>query len=66
MAGKSEPNETIELLDGEEIIAEVSSDENGEWIWVSGFLLKAVLKNLNYNTKITLTHLHSLIRQSLF
>ena len=59
MAGKSEPNETIELLDGEEIIAEVSSDENGEWIWVSGFRLKAVLKNLNYNTKITLTHLHS-------
>ena len=29
MAGKSEPNQTIELLDGEEIIAEVSSDANG-------------------------------------
>ena len=37
MAGKSEPNETIELFDGEEIIAEVSSDENGEWIWVGGW-----------------------------
>ena len=35
MAGKSEPNEVIELLDGEEIIAEVVSDENGEWIWIS-------------------------------
>ena len=46
MAGKSEPNETIELLDGEEIIAEVSSDENGEWIWVSGLPIKRVLKNL--------------------
>ena len=34
MAGKSEPNETIELLDGEEIIAEVSSDENGIWKFI--------------------------------
>ena len=63
MAGKSEPNQTIELLDGEEIIAEVSSDENGEWIWISGLPIKSGIKNLNYNTKITLTHLHSLIRQ---
>ncbi len=51
MAGKSEPNETIELLDGEEIIAEVSSDENGEWIWVSGFPIKSGIKKFKLQYK---------------
>ena len=56
IAGKSEPNETIELLDGEEIIAEVSSDENGEWIWISGLPIKSGIKKFklqyknNFNT----------------
>ena len=51
MAGKSEPNETIELLDGEEIIAEVSSDENGEWIWVSGLPIKSGIKKFKLQYK---------------
>ena len=51
MAGKSEPNETIELLDGEEIIAEVSSDENGDWIWVSGFPIKSGIKKYKLQYK---------------
>ena len=51
MAGKSEPNETIELLDGAEIIAEVSSDENGEWIWVSGFPIKSGIKKFKLQYK---------------
>ena len=51
MAGKSEPNETIELLDGEEIIAEVSSDENGEWIWVSELPIKRGIKKFKLQYK---------------
>ena len=51
MAGKSEPNETIELLDGEEIIAEVISDENGEWIWVGELLLKSGIKKFKLQYK---------------
>jgi len=51
MAGKSEPNETIELLDGEEIIAEVISDENGEWIWVSELSVKSGIKKFKLQYK---------------
>ena len=59
MAGKSEPNETVELLDGEEIIAEVISDENGEWIWISGLPINSGIKKFklqyknNLNTALT-------------
>tara|TARA_B100000242_G_scaffold283221_1_gene245256 strand:- start:42 stop:1007 length:966 start_codon:yes stop_codon:yes gene_type:complete len=51
IAGKSEPNETIELLDGEEIIAEVISDENGEWIWVSELTTKNGIKKFQLQYK---------------
>ena len=51
MAGKSEPNEAIELLDGEEIIAEVISDENGEWIWVSELPIKSGIKKFKLQYK---------------
>ena len=51
IAGKSEPNETIELLDGEEIIAEVISDENGEWIWVSELTIKSGIKKFKLQYK---------------
>jgi len=51
VAGKSEPNETIELLDGEEIIAEVISDENGEWIWVSELSVKSGIKKFKLQYK---------------
>ena len=51
MAGKSEPNETIELLDGEKIIAEVFSDENGEWIWVSEIPFKNGIKKFKLQYK---------------
>ena len=51
IAGKSEPNETIELLDGEEIIAEVVSDENGEWIWVSELTFKSGIKKFKLQYK---------------
>ena len=51
IAGKSEPNETIELLDGEEVIAEVISDENGEWIWVSELTIKSGIKKFKLQYK---------------
>ena len=51
IAGKSEPNEIIELLDGEEIIAEVISDENGEWIWVSKLTIKSGIKKFKLQYK---------------
>ena len=51
IAGKSGPNETIELLDGEEIIAEVISDENGEWIWVSKLTIKSGIKKFKLQYK---------------
>ena len=51
IAGKSEPNETIELLDGEEIIAEVISDENGEWIWVSELTTNSGIKKFKLQYK---------------
>ncbi len=59
MAGKSEPNEPIELLDGEEIIAEFSSDENGEWIWISGLPIKSGIKKfkLQYKNNLNISSL---------
>ena len=51
IAGKSEPNQTIELLDGEEIIAEVLSDENGEWIWVSELTINSGIKKFKLQYK---------------
>ena len=59
MAGKSEPNEPIELLDGEEIIAEFSSDENGEWIWVSELPIKSGIKKfkLQYKNNLNISSL---------
>ena len=51
IAGKSEPNQTIELLDGEEIIAEVFSDENGEWIWVSELTINSGIKKFKLQYK---------------
>ena len=51
IAGKSEPNQTIELLDGEEIIAEVFSDENGEWIWVSELAINSGIKKFKLQYK---------------
>ena len=59
MAGKSEPNKTIDLLDGEEIIAEVSSDANGEWIWISGLRIKSGIKKfkLQYKNNLNISSL---------
>ncbi len=51
MAGKSEPNEVIELLDGQEILAELVSDANGDWIWIKDSPLKNGIKKFKLNYK---------------
>ena len=44
MAGKSEPNRKIQLLDGQEVLSTFQSDANGEWIWLSENPLKNGIK----------------------
>ncbi len=44
LAGKSEPNIYIELLNNNEMIANFFSDANGEWIWVSDLPLTEGIK----------------------
>lgn len=44
MAGQSQPNENIELLNNDQIIASFFSDANGEWIWISDLPLKKGIK----------------------
>ena len=51
MAGKSEPNEVIELLDGQEILAEFVSDANGDWIWINDSPLKNGIKKFKLKYK---------------
>ena len=35
IAGKTIPNVKVDILDGNETLASVFSDANGEWVWVS-------------------------------
>ena len=59
MAGQSQPNENIELLNNDQVIANFLSDANGEWVWISDlplqkgikkFEIRYVDKNENLNT----------------
>tara|TARA_B100000686_G_C16693779_1_gene919284 strand:+ start:154 stop:1128 length:975 start_codon:yes stop_codon:yes gene_type:complete len=58
MAGKTSPNSNIQIFDGEEKLASVFSDPNGEWIWVSDFALKKGIKkfNLKHTDKFGIEH----------
>ena len=44
MAGQSEPNKEIELINNDKIVSSFFSDANGEWIWVSDFSLEKGIK----------------------
>ena len=35
IAGKTIPNIKVDILDGNETLASVFSDSNGDWVWVS-------------------------------
>ena len=44
MAGQSEPNKEIELINNDKIVSSFFSDANGEWIWVSDYPLEKGIK----------------------
>ena len=44
IAGKSNPNVNINLLDNNEILSSLYTDANGEWIWVSDMPLEQGIK----------------------
>ena len=47
IAGKTIPNVKVDILDGNETLASVFSDANGEWVWVSDEPLPEGIKRFN-------------------
>ena len=56
MAGKSQPFQSIELLDGQGVIAEIVSDANGEWVWFNDFPLESGIKRFKLQYKENLNN----------
>lgn len=46
IAGRSRPNESVVLFDGEEQLAIIKADNNGEWVWTSETPLSPGVKRL--------------------
>ena len=47
IAGKTIPNIKVDILDGNETLASVLSDSNGDWVWVSEKSLPEGIKRFN-------------------
>ena len=47
IAGKTIPNVKVDILDGNETLASVFSDANGDWVWVSDEPLPEGIKRFN-------------------
>jgi len=47
IAGKTSPNIKVDILDGNETLASVFSDSNGDWVWVSEKPLPEGIKRFN-------------------
>ena len=47
IAGKTIPNIKVDILDGNETLASVFSDSNGDWVWISDNPLSAGIKRFN-------------------
>jgi len=47
IAGKTSPNIKVDILDGNETLASVFSDSNGDWVWVSEKSLPEGIKRFN-------------------
>ena len=47
IAGKTIPNIKVDILDGNEILASVFSDSNGDWVWISENPLPEGIKRFN-------------------
>ena len=48
IAGRAKPNQIINLFDGDEKLANITSDANGEWVWTSEFPLEHGIKKLYF------------------
>ncbi|MDC3091007.1 LysM peptidoglycan-binding domain-containing protein [Rickettsiales bacterium] len=51
IAGRSKPNKVINLFDGNEKLANIISDANGEWVWTSESPLGSGIKKLFLRSK---------------
>ena len=47
IAGKTIPNIKVDILDGNETLASVFSDSNGDWVWISDNPLTEGIKRFN-------------------
>ena len=47
IAGKTIPNIKVDILDGNEILASVFSDSNGDWVWISEKPISDGIKRFN-------------------
>ena len=47
IAGKTIPNIKVDILDGNEILASVFSDSNGDWVWISEKPIPEGIKRFN-------------------
>jgi nucleoid-associated protein YgaU len=47
IAGKTIPNIKVDILDGNETLASVFSDSNGDWVWISDTPLTEGIKRFN-------------------
>ena len=47
IAGKTIPNIKVDILDGNETLASVFSDSNGDWVWISDSPLTEGIKRFN-------------------
>jgi len=47
IAGRSKPNKTVSIFDGNQKLGEVKTDSNGEWVWTSETPLKYGVKRLH-------------------
>ena len=47
IAGRSKPNKTVSIFDGNQKLGEVKTDSNGEWVWTSETPLEYGVKRLH-------------------
>ena len=55
IAGRSEPNKIVNIFDGNKVIARVTSDANGEWVWSSEIPIGLGIKHLSLKYEDSIT-----------
>tara|TARA_B100000989_G_scaffold288638_1_gene259545 strand:+ start:2392 stop:3339 length:948 start_codon:yes stop_codon:yes gene_type:complete len=51
IAGRSNPNQEVMIFEGEQKLASIKADMNGEWVWTSETPLKSGVKRLHLKSK---------------